>query len=63
MDFLDANICVAVALVLGTPSFVLFGWLSDRYGRLVFITWWLALSALSFFPLYSWMRAAAETGG
>ena len=39
MDFLDANICVAVALVLGTPFFVLFGWLSDRYGRLVFITW------------------------
>jgi MFS family permease len=63
MDFLDANICVAVALVLGTPFFVLFGWLSDRYGRLVFITWGLALSALSFFPLYSWMRAAAETGG
>ena len=63
MDFLAANVCVAVALVLGTPFFVLFGWLSDRYGRLPFISGGLALSALSFYPLFSWMRVAAETNG
>jgi MFS family permease len=62
MDFLDASVCVAVALVLGTPFFVLFGWLSDRYGRLVFIAGGLALSALTYLPVYAWMRAAAEAG-
>ena len=62
MDFLDASVCVAVALVLGTPFFVLFGWLSDRYGRLVFISAGLALSALTYLPIYAWLRVAAETG-
>ena len=28
-----AQILIAVALALGTPGFVLFGWLSDKIGR------------------------------
>jgi MFS family permease len=63
LDFLTANVCIAVALVLGTPFFVLFGWLSDTYGRMPFIAGGLGLSALTYLPLYAWMLAAAETGG
>lgn len=62
VDFLTTNICMAVALVLGTPSYVVFGRLSDRYGRQRLIVPGLALSAVSFLPLYAWMRAAASTG-
>ena len=59
VDFLTTNVCMAVALVLGTPSYLLFGRLSDRYGRQRVIVAGLALSAVSFLPLYAWIREAA----
>ncbi|WP_046732076.1 MFS transporter [Streptomyces humi] len=59
VDFLTSNVCMAVALVLGTPSYVLFGRLSDRYGRLRVIVPGLALSAVGFLPLFAWIRQAA----
>ncbi|MEO5314688.1 MFS transporter [Pseudarthrobacter sp. CC12] len=61
MNFLEANICVGVALVIGTPFFVVFGRLSDRFGRPPFILAGLALSAIGFFPLFSWIQAAAPS--
>ncbi|NEB03356.1 MFS transporter [Streptomyces sp. SID13726] len=62
VDFLTTNVCMAVALVLGTPSYVVFGRLSDRYGRQRLLVTGLALSAVSFLPLYAWMREAVSTG-
>lgn len=62
VDFLTANICVGIALVLATPFFVVFGKLSDRYGRLRFMTTGLLLSAASYLPLFGWIRAAAHEG-
>ncbi|MEU1513856.1 MFS transporter [Streptomyces sp. NPDC005811] len=59
VDFLTTNLCMAVALVLGTPSYLLFGRLSDRYGRQPVVVAGLVLSAASFLPLYAWIRAAA----
>lgn len=46
VDFLSANICVGVALVLGTPFFIIFGRLSDSVGRPRLILGGLFLSAL-----------------
>ncbi|MGY6653616.1 MFS transporter [Amycolatopsis sp. TRM77291] len=62
MDFLAANLCVGVALVIGTPFFVLFGRLSDTLGRLRFIVAGLLLSAVSYVPLFAWMRDGASEG-
>jgi MFS family permease len=62
VDFLASNLCVGIALVAGTPFFVVFGRLSDRYGRLRFMVTGLVLSAASYLPLFSWIRAAAPEG-
>ncbi|WEH19908.1 MFS transporter [Streptomyces sp. VNUA24] len=59
VDFLTSNVCMAVALVLGTPTYILFGRLSDKYGRQRIVIPGLALSAVSFLPLYAWIREAA----
>ncbi|MGF6995844.1 MFS transporter [Paraburkholderia sp. GAS32] len=47
-----ANILVAIALVIGTPFFVIFGSLSDRIGRKPIIMAGFLIAALTYFPLY-----------
>ncbi|TZG38566.1 MHS family MFS transporter [Agrobacterium sp. B1(2019)] len=52
VDGQSANIMVAVALVLGTSFFVIFGWLSDKVGRKPIIMAGLILAMLTYFPLF-----------
>lgn len=47
-----ANTLVAISLVLGTPFFILFGWLSDRIGRKPIILLGCLLAAVTYFPLF-----------
>ncbi|HRD27533.1 MAG TPA: MFS transporter [Caulobacter sp.] len=54
------NILVAVALLLGTPFFILFGWLSDRIGRKPIILAGCLIAALTFFPLFRTLTVAAN---
>jgi MFS family permease len=52
---LDGNlsyIMIAIALLLGTPFFVVFGALSDRIGRLKIILAGCLIAALTYFPLF-----------
>jgi hypothetical protein len=51
-DFTTAYMLIAVALLLGTPFFVFFGWLSDRLGRKHIIMAGCLLAALTYFPLF-----------
>ncbi len=55
-----SNILIAVALALGTPFFIFFGWLSDKIGRKPIILTGCTLAALAYFPLFHALTAAAN---
>lgn len=56
VDFVVANQIIAVALLLGTPFFVLFGALSDRIGRKVIMMSGCLIAALTYYPIYRAME-------
>lgn len=58
VDFLTANVCVAVALALGTPLIVVSGALSDRIGRRPLIVTGLLLAAALYVPIYMGIASA-----
>jgi MFS family permease len=47
-----AQIMVAIALLLGTPGFILFGWLSDKIGRKPIMLAGFALAVITYFPIF-----------
>jgi len=55
-----ANTLVAIALLLATPFFIVFGWLSDKIGRKPVILAGCLLAALTYFPIFKALTAAAN---
>ncbi len=55
-----ANILIAIALLLATPFFVFFGWLSDKIGRKPIILAGCLIAALTYFPLFQALTTAAN---
>jgi MFS family permease len=52
LDYVSAYSLIALSLLIGTPFFILFGWLSDRIGRLKIILAGCAIAAITYFPLF-----------
>ena len=52
IDGTTANILIAASLLIGTPFFIFFGWLSDRVGRKPIIMAGCLIAALAYFPLF-----------
>jgi MFS family permease len=60
VDLLHSSYIVGIALLIGTPSIVLFGGLSDKIGRKPVILTGFLLAALTYYPLYSWLGQATH---
>jgi MFS family permease len=63
VDFITTNLIIAASLVVGTPLFVYFGSLSDRVGRKKVMLGGMALAALGYYPLFSWMANIVSEEG
>jgi MFS family permease len=60
MDGASANIAVAASLLIGTPFFIFFGWLSDRIGRKPIILAGCLIAALTYIPLFGALANAVN---
>ena len=58
----EARMVIAVAIALGMPLFVFFGWLSDRIGRKRIMMAGLGLSTIFTVPIFHGLVSAANTG-
>src|SRR5205085_4032073 len=52
VDGITAYTLIAISLAIGTPFFIVFGWLSDKIGRLKIILAGCLIAALTYFPLF-----------
>jgi MFS family permease len=52
VDGTTANVLIAASLAIGTPGFILFGWLSDKIGRKPIILAGCLIAAITYFPLF-----------
>lgn len=55
LEFVQSYSVIAIALVLGTPLFILFGWLSDHIGRKYIMMAGMLLAAIAYRPIYQAM--------
>jgi MFS family permease len=60
VDAAFTNLLVASALVISTPLYIFFGWLSDKIGRRPVILGACLLAALTYFPLFKALTFAAN---
>jgi len=52
LDYVSAYMLIGASLLIGTPFFIFFGWLSDRIGRLKIIMAGCLIAAVTYFPLF-----------
>ncbi|HTY41218.1 MAG TPA: MFS transporter [Thermoanaerobaculia bacterium] len=52
VDYLTTYYLIGISLIIGTPFFIFFGWLSDKIGRKWIIMAGCLVAALTYFPLF-----------
>ena len=52
VDATTSNLLIAAGLLIGTPFFIFFGWLSDKIGRKSIIMAGCLIAALTYFPIF-----------
>ncbi|MCX7353266.1 MAG: MFS transporter [Alphaproteobacteria bacterium] len=62
LDYLTAYQLIGLSLLIGTPFFIFFGWLSDRIGRLKIILAGCAIAAITYFPLFQGLTHYVNPG-
>ena len=62
VDTLSSSFIVGIGLIIGTPSLVFFGWLSDIIGRKPVILGGFFLAAVTYYPLYTWLGSVSQPG-
>ena len=61
IDGTQVDTLMAIALLLGTPFFVFFGWLSDKIGRKAVMMTGMLVAILAYRPIYSAMFNSVDT--
>jgi MFS family permease len=61
VTLVDSNVIIGVALLVATPLFIFFGWLSDKIGRKKIMLAGMLLAVLTYYPIYGAMAAFAPT--
>lgn len=60
VDFIQTRNIIAIALVIGTPLFIFFGWWSDKIGRKMIMMAGMLLAVLLYRPVYKMMYDLAD---
>jgi MFS family permease len=60
IDGTTANLLIAASLLVGTPCFILFGWLSDKIGRKPILLAGCLIAAVTYFPLFHMLAQTAN---
>jgi len=60
IEFVQSNVIIAVALILGTPFFIYFGKLSDKIGRKKIMLSGMLIAAICYYPIYAGMDRIAD---
>jgi MHS family proline/betaine transporter-like MFS transporter len=63
VEFVQTRNIIAVALLIGTPLFIYFGWLSDKIGRKMIMMAGMLAAVLLYRPIYKQMYSLADVSG
>ncbi len=61
IDFIQTRNIIAIALLIGTPLFIYFGWWSDKIGRKAIMMVGMIMAVILYRPIYIMMYDQADT--